>query len=126
MIEKIRKVYYCEFCKKHMFRKSSMENHEKHCTRNVNRDCKMCTHISAVSYLKDVVEKNKNNPLFTGIALDKHDEYETLIESIKLELNSCPVCIMSFAKIVKVHITNFDYKKEVSSFWNDNGNRGDY
>lgn len=39
---KTRTVYYCDFCKKKSFRKSSMEKHEKHCTMNPKRECRLC------------------------------------------------------------------------------------
>ena len=42
MIEKTKKVYYCEHCKKKSFQKYTMENHEKHCTANPNRICGVC------------------------------------------------------------------------------------
>jgi len=40
VITKIRKVYYCEFCRKHGLRMIS--THEKHCTLNPKRECRVC------------------------------------------------------------------------------------
>jgi len=37
---KNKKVYYCDYCKKHSLRNITL--HEKHCTLNPHRDCRMC------------------------------------------------------------------------------------
>jgi hypothetical protein len=37
---KIKKVYYCDFCRKHSLR--SLVKHEEHCTANPNRKCGLC------------------------------------------------------------------------------------
>jgi hypothetical protein len=37
--------YYCDFCKKVGGHKWRMEIHEKHCTANPNRECRVCTHL---------------------------------------------------------------------------------
>ena len=42
MKEKIKKVYYCDFCGKHRLTSNSMLLHEKHCTLNPNRVCRVC------------------------------------------------------------------------------------
>jgi len=42
MKEKIKKVYYCDFCKRHTLTINSMVKHEKHCTLNPNRICRVC------------------------------------------------------------------------------------
>ncbi len=40
---RIKKVYYCEFCKTKMFQKSAMERHEQYCYRNPeNSDADIC------------------------------------------------------------------------------------
>ena len=37
---KIKKVYYCDFCRKHSLR--PLVKHEEHCTANPNRKCGLC------------------------------------------------------------------------------------
>jgi hypothetical protein len=46
MKTKIKKVYYCEFCKKKTMTINSMTLHEKHCTLNPNRECRLCKSLS--------------------------------------------------------------------------------
>jgi hypothetical protein len=38
---KEKKVYYCDYCKKHSLSASTMSIHEKHCTMNPNRKCRL-------------------------------------------------------------------------------------
>lgn len=38
----LKKVYYCDFCKKKGMSAASMSKHEKHCTLNSNRQCRLC------------------------------------------------------------------------------------
>ena len=35
-------VYYCDFCKIRRLAKPAMELHERHCTMNHNRKCRVC------------------------------------------------------------------------------------
>lgn len=44
-------VYQCEFCKRKMFRKHSMERHEKWCDHNPDnfRKCHWCSHLETIS-----------------------------------------------------------------------------
>lgn len=39
MKSKTKSVYYCDFCKKHGLSASSMAQHEKRCTGNLDREC---------------------------------------------------------------------------------------
>ena len=38
----LKKVYYCDFCKKKGMSASAMSKHEKHCTLNPTRECGLC------------------------------------------------------------------------------------
>jgi hypothetical protein len=42
MKTKTKKVYYCDFCGKHKLTSNSIIIHEKHCTLNPNRICRVC------------------------------------------------------------------------------------
>ena len=46
MIVKTKKVFYCEFCKKKSLATHSMLKHEKHCTLNPKRECRLCKNYS--------------------------------------------------------------------------------
>ena len=42
----LKKVYYCDFCKKKGLSASSISKHEKHCTLNPKRECRLCKNYS--------------------------------------------------------------------------------
>jgi hypothetical protein len=42
MKTKIKKVYYCDFCGKHRLTSNSILDHEKTCTLNPERYCRLC------------------------------------------------------------------------------------
>jgi len=42
MKELLKKVYYCDFCKKKGMSKHHMSKHEMSCTMNPNRKCGLC------------------------------------------------------------------------------------
>ncbi|MCK5346673.1 MAG: hypothetical protein KAR20_24855, partial [Candidatus Heimdallarchaeota archaeon] len=46
-----KNVYYCDFCKKKGLR--SLKIHEKHCTANPDRECRLCDNQS----IKPIIEK---------------------------------------------------------------------
>ncbi len=41
MKERLKKIYYCDFCKKHRMMINAMEKHEDSCTLNPNRVCRV-------------------------------------------------------------------------------------
>ena len=52
-----KNVYYCDFCKKRTLSASSMSVHEKHCTANPDRKCRMCDDYSGVRERVDELKK---------------------------------------------------------------------
>jgi hypothetical protein len=40
----------CDFCKKKMYRRDAMVTHEKHCTMNPDRYCRMCDKVEDDDY----------------------------------------------------------------------------
>lgn len=59
---RIKKIYYCEFCKDKMFQKQAMEKHEQYCYKNPkNENMNLCLHCN---YLTEKSFKvKKSNPL---------------------------------------------------------------
>lgn len=70
---KLKKVYYCEFCKKHRLTPNSIKHHEAICTLNPNRNCRMCNR--------------------KGIPSDNYESLTDLRLSVK-----CPMCIFAYIR----------------------------
>lgn len=120
-----RNVYYCDFCKKRGLR--SLKVHEKHCTANPDRVCRLCDNIS----VKRIIEKYKT--YFKIIEKDMDTFGETLgikyskdftLEDIKNELDYyCPNCILTIIRCVGLNRWyfgkkfKFDYQQELNEWW---------
>jgi hypothetical protein len=98
-----KKVYYCDFCKKHSLSSYTIKEHEKHCTCNPNRECKMC----------------EDGPLTFEIKTTS----PSLTKYIEIDKNMCPACILSFARLNKIDIVKIKgtsetwYYKEAHDKW---------
>jgi len=139
---KVRRVnrYYCDFCKKSGCAAGHMKKHEKHCTLNPDRVCRMCQALEQPQPdLQPAIELLPNSRDFKT---DYSDHYGTWTRYDKLpaalaaampgvrDLTSgCPVCLFSairrrglmangqLVQIVKE--AGFDFKKELESTWGD-------
>jgi hypothetical protein len=120
MITKIKKVYYCEYCKKHSLR--PLRKHEKYCTGNPNRECQLCNNCCDIN--KIVAELIKEN-----LIINESDSYgvEQLtcdINEIKNRTGDCPNCTLAVIRqLQKLYTGRFylkyfeyveDYKKRRS------------
>ncbi len=102
---KIKKVYYCDFCKKHSLR--SIELHEKHCTNNPNRECRLC---------------GRKEPLIEIVQKLKDITSTITLEDVKNEFDEhCPVCVLAIIRLVGLNkfpkIIEFNYKEELQKWW---------
>lgn len=114
MIVKTKKVYYCEFCKKRSLRKDSMEKHEKYCTLNPDRICRLCGELD----IKPLIEKCKSLPIT-----------ENTVSEILDECDCCPNCTLAVLRCIdafnenNIHI-KFDYRKELQIWWDAKNEEG--
>ena len=112
---KMKKVYYCDYCNKHGLR--SLAEHEKHCTKNPNRDCRLeCDTID----LPDLIEKYRKQ-LITVDSLGFVDFVEMPdIKDIKADTGNCPNCTLTILRcgdLVSSFKGVFNYKEELTSWW---------
>lgn len=128
MIEKIKHVYYCEHCKKRYFLKSAAIKHEKHCTLNPNRECRMCNIISGGGIdIKPLIKKyetifNERFPHYPKLTTeeiydhinDKNTQWgEEIINQIKTDVDGCPICTLTIIR--QTNIGSVCYYKELKN-----------
>ncbi len=111
MITKIKKVYYCEHCKKHYLNAGAMAHHEKHCTANPNRECRLCGGRLDLNEIKFQIKRmQKKNKFFNA-------------KDIMDFVDSCPMCTFSIIRQLKWHRwpfnqkLKFNFKEELSEWW---------
>jgi len=131
MKEITKKVYYCDHCKKRSLSAGHMRTHEKHCTANINRICRLCGRES----ISELIENFKKrfwlveNPLppnyqQNGIYESHFVEWTgepVTMDEIERECDWCPNCTLSVLRQtgMSYHYFKFewDYKKELEDYW---------
>lgn len=122
-------VYYCDFCSKKSLR--SLKVHEKHCTANPDRECRLCEQLS----IREIIEKYRKY-FYLREAKGKIFEWESskiipvfkkkfTLKDIINELDyRCPNCILTIIRCLglnryyfKGKFEYFDYKKEMEDWW---------
>ncbi len=111
---KLKKVYYCSYCKKYSLRKDIMINHEKGCTKNSNRYCKLCELIGQTNNIPELINKYKHYSLKPIISNEEQDE---ILTYIKQDTGECPNCILTILRLSGLQLYNFDYKEKLKRFW---------
>lgn len=101
MLIRMKKVYYCEYCRKHSLR--SLSKHEQHCTSNPDRECRLCGRTESVMTLIDKYKK-----------VQKPD-----IKDIIDDVDGCPNCTLTIIKKIGASSFEYDYQKELTSWWNE-------
>lgn len=132
---KSKKVYYCEFCRKHNLSASAMSIHEKHCLKNLDRECRLCKNSDLTPLTKEVkiliIDKIKAQMSClkdVGEGINTSDIKQPTIEEVKnwageQGWEGCPNCLMSIIILSGIHNfpynIDYDYKKELENWWAD-------
>lgn len=132
IVKKVNR-YYCEFCKKSGCSGGHISKHEKSCTRNPNRICRLCELLKRDAILfsdllaaipakelfllsHEFLDKNKcdDAPYIFKDGIDQGSWTAATVEAIR-KLSNCPVCIMAVLKQSGAYVysaKDFDFKKE--------------
>lgn len=131
MRTKMVKRHWCDFCNKAMFQAHAMDRHEKHCTLNPQRECRVC------KALEDGQDSGFNPvPLAQLVAMLpampcmfpnglEHGEYfaklESAIKDVRAASGNCPACIMAALRQAKIPVPLvvewFDFTAEMKEIW---------
>jgi uncharacterized Zn-finger protein len=123
------KQYICDFCGKRGLSSGHMKRHERHCTKNPERECRMCdvlgveqqpiTNLMAV--LPDPSEYVFDDEWgYGGYREDLFTATDAVMPKLKDLASECPMCIMAALRqkgIPVNRVNSFDYKKEVAEIW---------
>ncbi len=118
-----REVYYCEFCSKHLLTKGPMSRHEKHCTGNPDRHCRVCGRIGNLPHVPALPELSLDDPAALTAPWDDKEYQDILkyfVDRLMEDLDCCFMC--TFAALPQsgtIGYYPFDYKKERDSYWRD-------
>lgn len=122
---KLKKVYYCEYCKKHSLRPFLI--HEKHCTLNPKRECRICGNKADLSPLVDKYSKQAGYERRADMAIVnvRQPQLEDILEDTEMQYGPCPACALAILRLVGLnkfpYEMGFDYEKLCKDWW-DNKN----
>lgn len=116
--------YYCDFCPKSGCSSGAMKRHEKHCTMNPERACRMCQ--------RGEVEQQPMADLLACLrtVCDDANWYtddcwqrnaQECLERLKEVASGCPACILAAIRQhgMVTYMFDFDYPKEAKG-WLEN------
>lgn len=124
--------YYCDFCRKANCCAPSIARHERGCTNNPARVCKMCeaAELKQASIEDLIAAANADlAPLleeFDALAGEGWSQFEELLErkvaitKLREVANNCPACILAGirqAKTDHTHQFDFHWQTEHAAFW---------
>lgn len=117
--------YYCDYCKKSSGSGSAMDIHEKHCTMNPGRDCRMC---AAAERAYGDPSQHPTPELVAALG----DGGKAGMAALRDLASNCPACILAAIRQSELREKDdwhrgddeggwwsFDFKKEAESFWAD-------
>ena len=116
--------YYCDFCKKSGCNAAAMKKHEKHCTMNPNRYCRMCDNLgenqNCIVDLISVLPKPEEVPNNVGFNQEVTDRKEKAIDDLRDATNGCPICMFSALRQAGLNPfeMGFHLDQELRESWN--------
>lgn len=123
MKTRLRLRYYCDFCKKSGASAGAMKLHEKHCTANPNRECRVCR--QAVD-LKTRAFDLKTWPQWFNERKPSNPSDSDILKLLRQFCQNCPACILSVIRQHHVFTGGdiiFDYKEETKLYWDERARR---
>lgn len=99
--------YYCDFCKKSNCSGAAMSKHEKHCTSNPDRECRMCETPRDYRELAKIMPERKierivGDGLSWGGYMEKwlnETECKGKVKDVWDSVEGCPICAWTVFKI---------------------------
>ena len=125
MKTKVKTVYYCEYCGRHRLTSYSIKEHEKHCTLNPHRVCRMCGRSDLTPLLEKYTSRfviEKKEARYGGVALTfVWTRGEVTIEDIQDDVEGCPACTLAILRQTGLDKypspIEFDYQKAQKEWW---------
>lgn len=120
--------YYCDYCKKSGGSKHHMEDHERSCTMNPNRDCSMCLYTGGfdsglaemVAIIKSRITSFESDYGYEVWKIADGETEGSIIAKIR-DISGCPACILAAIRQsgVPFLFESFNYKKERDDVWKE-------
>jgi len=119
--------YWCDFCNKAGLSKHAMANHEKRCTKNIDRECRVCVFVNGggnsdrermqklIDLLPEPIEHNYDNP---SKWVAYQSELAIAMVSVRLHADNCPACILAALRqkgVDRFEVADFSFDEEMKA-----------
>lgn len=124
MREKTKKVYYCDFCKKHGLSRAAMVKHEVHCTMNPERLCRWWLIDYDVPRAGQKPHRMRRGlPRWLRLCAPLSQQH---VDSLREHCCGCPACMLAAIRQSGIdrfigfdYATSWDYDEEVKRYRED-------
>lgn len=111
--------YYCDYCPKANCSSGAMRLHEKHCTANPERECRMCRRrmralgiemtrpYIGLAILKELVPDAAKNP---ECSMYSDHQFDEVMAPVLKAAWGCPACLLAVVRQMELCVF-FDYKE---------------
>lgn len=133
--------YWCDHCNKAGLQAGAMRKHEKHCTMNPARSCRVCVLIEdgldsdtyeAKKPLADLIAMLPDSTRYHASeydwenCIDPHRdlmlEVEAVLPALRVAAGNCPACMLAALRLRKIPVDmaeGFDFKTEMQAVFAD-------
>jgi len=108
----------CDFCKKSLLKRPAMEKHERYCTANPNRECRMCALIGEepAAPAGELAKMIAPPPMFTDEALQEwRASALPQFAALRERTSGCPACMLAALRQAGVHSLDVDWDFSVAA-----------
>jgi hypothetical protein len=133
---KLVKRYWCDFCNKAGLSAGAMSKHERHCTLNPNRQCRVCAMVAdarradwkpstlaeLVSLLPSKASLFQENDYHGDYFADTDGTLKAAIPVLREASGDCPACMMAAIRQAGIPVPladGFDFSAEMKQIWAD-------
>jgi len=127
-----KNVYYCDYCGKHNLSASNISKHEKHCTANPERVCRLCEGREIKPFIEALKKRFKiiESPIDDLPNIIKFKikwiGKKIILDEILNYTEACPNCTLAILRQTKLNYQifgfNYDYQKELAEWWKEIAN----
>lgn len=120
---KVKKVnrYYCDYCAKSRGTKHSMEVHEKHCTMNPDRRCRMCGGNNVSKLLSLMPDPNSfyvQDIDFEVMQIRCQTDTQAGLQKVLEATDNCPACTLAVLRQSGTRFwVEWNYEKACKEWW---------
>lgn len=129
--------YTCDYCGKHSYSASHMSKHERHCTMNPHRACRVCKMLEheqpnleqlrallpdGNEWANQYVDESGSLKYEWGNVARLQKFVHKVLPDLRKQAGNCPACIMAALRQQHIYlpiVTAFNFTNEMKDIWTE-------